>query len=190
MENDSLRLFNTKLVETIASMSDDELWNFVLDNVERAKQYREDGVYLASGFYYGLPGGMEHFRKCFLRAFNDYREGVVFSLVMDFCFEGKKLNLDYWARCGFLDSADSCDVKTCDEVLPPVDEDSEAAYHKEYFHLLEPHHVENIIQAMERNFAKLTINTQEDIDKLKKMKQRCLTDEDYKVVYIYAIDRW
>jgi hypothetical protein len=190
MENDTLRLFNVKLVEIITSMSDDELWSFALEKAEQVKQNQAAGKYPSTGFFFALPHGMEHFRKVFLREVDDYREGVVFTLVIDFCFEGEEIKMDYWARGGFLDHADSCNVRTSDEIMPPVDEDSEAAYDGEYFHLLEPHQVENIIQAMEKNFDKLTINTQEDIDKLKEMKQRCLTNEEYKVAYIYDSSKW
>lgn len=187
METDNLCLFNTKLVKTIASMNDDELWDFALDKTEQISRNREAGKSPATVFFFALPVGMEHFRKFFLECIDDYREGVVFTLVMDFCFEGEKIKLDYWARCGFLDNGDSCDVQTSDEILPPVDEDSDDAYHGEYFHLLEPHHVENIIQSMEKNVDKLTINTREDIDKLKEMKKYCLENEEYKVAYIYDI---
>lgn len=190
MENDNLRLFNTKLVKTITSMDDDEMWNFILEREEQIKQMQYPHGHPACGFFYAYPHGMEHFRKQFLKHIDDYREGVVFSMVIDFCFEGEKIKMDYWARCGFLDSADSCDVKTCDEIMPPIDEDSEEAYHNEYFHLLEPHHVENIIQAMEKNFDNLTVNTREDIDKLKEIKRRCLENKDYKAAYIYDISKW
>lgn len=188
-ENDRLRLFNVKLVNTIRAMNDDELWNFLLESEERIKQLQYPHGHPVSGFLYAYPHGMEHFRKHFLKNIEAYREGVVFSMVMDFCFEGEETKMDYWARCGFLDSADSCEVKTSDEVMPPVDEDSEEAYYSEYFHLLEPHLVENIIQAMERNFDKLTINTRDDINKIKEMKQHCLRNEDYKVAYIYDISK-
>jgi hypothetical protein len=190
MENDRLRLFNVKLIDTIRSLNDDELWNFLLEREDRIKQLQYPGGSPATGFFYAYPHGMEHFRKHFLMHIGGYREGVVFSLVVDFCFEGEPVKMDYWARCGFLDSADSCDVKTSDEIMPPVDEDSEEAYHSEYFHLLEPRHIENIIRAMEKNFDKLTINTREDIDKLKEMKQKCLSDEAYKAAYIYNTSKY
>jgi len=191
MENDCLRLFNLKLVELIVRMNDDELWNFLLNNEERIKfltdRENDSKHHPASGFLYAYPHGIDWFKKQFLRYVEDYREGVIFSTVLDFCFRDESVLLDYWARCGYLDNEDSCGVKTSDEIMPPVDEDSEEGSYKKYFHLLEPSHVENIIEAMEKNFDKLEKNTREDIDKIKRMKKFCLENEGYNVTYIYDI---
>lgn len=189
MGNDSLRLFNTKFVEPLVSMSDDELWNFLLGSEEKLKQYfGETGKHPKTGALYAYQHGIEHFRKHFLSEIEEYREGVIFTLVVDFCFEGEPVRLDYWARCGYLDSADSCGVKTSDDVMPPVDPDSEEAnWAQEYFHLLEFYHVQHIIDAMEKNFDKLTDNTREDIDRIREMKNFCLANRGYHVAYIYNI---
>jgi hypothetical protein len=95
--------------------------------------------------------------------------------------------LGYRAICGFLDSPNSCDVKISDDFMPPVDEESDMSYHKKYFHLLEPAHLENIIQSLETNFEKLETNTREDIDKIKEWKKFCLESEDFRGAYIYDI---
>lgn len=189
MQNDYLRLFNSALVEPIVAMTDEELWNFYLENEERIK-YLTDfsdriSTHPATSALYAFPHGIEHFRKHFLKYIEDYREGVIFTTVIDFCFKDERVSLGYYARGGFLDNADSCGVKTSDEIMPPLDEESEEAYHKKYFHLLEPQHLENIIQALETNFAKLEKNTREDIEKIKAMKQFCLENQDYKAAYIY-----
>ena len=183
METDKLRLFNKGLVEPLTRMNDDELWEFVQSKAEFAQQ--QGMMKIATAVFHAYYISKERFREFFLEEIEDYREGVVFTLIIDFCFEGEEINLDYWARCGHLDSADSCDVITSDLVLPPIDEDSDLIYDSKYFHLLEPHHVENIIQAMENNFDKLTVNTRKDIAKIKKMKKFCLKNENYKVAYIY-----
>jgi hypothetical protein len=191
MENDCLRLFNQKLVQPIVSMNDDELWDFLLANEDKIKfltdSKAEKRPHPASGFLYAYPHGIDWFKKHFLHHVEDYREGVIYTTVIDFCFDGEKVFLDYPAKCGFLDNADSCDVKTSDEIMPPVDEDSEEGYYKKYFHLLEPVHVEHIIEAMEKNFDKLEKNTREDIDKIKRMKNFCLENDGWKVAYIYDI---
>lgn len=189
MKNDYLHLFNTALVKKIVSMNDDELWDFLLENEERIRYLTDFSnktkPHVATGLLYAYPHGIEHFRKHFLRHIEDYREGVIFTVVVDFCFKDEFVKLGYHARGGFLDNVDSCDVQTSDEIMPPVDEDTDAGWEKKYFHLLEPQHIENIIQAMEKNFAKLTVNTREDIEKIKAMKQFCLENEDYKGAYIY-----
>ncbi len=191
MENDRLKLFNTELVKTIVVMNSDELWDFLLENEARIKYLTQNNVapklQVASGFLYAYPHGMDWFKKHFLNHIENYREGVIYTLVLDFCFNDEAIRLDYWARCGYLDNADSCDVITSDEIMPPVDEDSEEACYRKFFHLLELHHVENIIQAMENNFDKLTDNTQEDINKIKEMKEFCVKNDDFKVIYSYDI---
>jgi hypothetical protein len=191
MEKDCLRLFNQKLVQPIVRLNDDELWNFLLENEEQIKALtdRENNItkFPVSGFLYAYPHGIDWFKKHFLEHVEDYREGVIFSTVMDFCFKGEEIYPDYAAKCAFLDSVDSCDVITSDEIMPPVDEDSEEGCRKEYFHLLEPHHVENIIEAMEKNFVKLEKNTREDIDKIKGMRNFCLENEGWRVAYIYDL---
>jgi len=191
MEKDKLRLFNLNLVEPIAAMKDDELWNFLLENEERIKVLTDrekiKQPYLKSIYLYAYPHGLDWFKKKFLEYIEIYREGLIFTTVMDFCFSGEEIYLDAAAKDAFLDSEHSCGVKISEDIMPPVDEDSEEGYHKEYFHLLEPPHVEIIIQAMETNFDKLEKNTREDIDKIKQMKKFCLENEGWNVAYIYDI---
>lgn len=190
MKTDALKLFNTALVSQIAAMNDDELWNFLLENEERIKfltDYGNDArPYIATGLLHAYPHGIERFREFFFEEIEEYREGVVYTLVVDFCFKDERINLGYYAQGGYYDNADSCGVKTSDDVMPPVDEESEAGWDKKYFHLLEPHHLENIIQSLEKNFEKLTLNTREDIEKLKSWKQFCLENEGYHAAYIYS----
>lgn len=191
MEYDQLKLFNTKLVPKVVGMNDAELWDFMLENEERIKLlsdfHNDSRPHPASGFLYAYPHGIDWFKKHFLQHLEDYREGVVYTTVLDFCLRDERVALDYWARCGYFDNDDSCDIRTSDEIMPPVDEDSEQGSYKIFFHLLEPRHVENIIEAMEKNFDKLEKNTREDIDKIKRMKEFCLENEGWQVVYIYNI---
>ncbi|CAN5571703.1 hypothetical protein BH10ACI1_BH10ACI1_11250 [soil metagenome] len=191
MRSDHLRLFNTALVGLLISMNDDELWNFLLENEERIKflsdfnnnsRTRPKTSALYSYFY-----GIESLRERYLDEIEEYREGVIFTLIMDFCFKDEKVSMGYHAQGGYYDNADSGDVKTSDDIMPPVDEESDAGYEAEYFHLLEPHHLENIIQAMEKNFDKLTVNTREDIDKIKAMKEFCRANEGYNAAYVYNL---
>jgi hypothetical protein len=188
-QNDTLRLFNTKLVAPLVSMSDDQLWDFLLENQERIRFLtdRENSlkIHIATGFFYAFPHGLKHFHDRFLAEIEEDRAGVVFTLVMDFCFHDEKVNLGFYARGGYLDHADSCDTRTSDEIMPPVDEDSEAFYDAEYFHLLTPVHLDHIIRAMEKNIAKLTFNTREDIIKIKAMRQFCRQNEGFDAAYVY-----
>ena len=180
-----MRLFNRSLAARLPEMDDDQLWNLVTENAGRVEKFFDASQYPASGFLYGWAYGIERTRELFLDAINEYREGVVFSLALDFCFEGEKINLDYWARCGYLDDDASCDPVTSDDVMPPVDEESEAAYYAVYFHLLDARRVGLVIDAMKKNLGKLTVNSPEDIEKLEAMRRRCLENERLKAAYIF-----
>ena len=191
MRYDHLQLFNTALVDTIVSRSDDELWSFYLENEERIKMLTDINndkrpAYPKTSILYGYPHGLENFRKLFLDEIEDYRQDIIFTTVIDFCFKDEKVWLEYYAQGGFLDNGSSCDVKTSDEIMPKVWEESEAAAYAQYFHLLEPHHLTNIIQAMEKNFDKLEKNTREDIDKIKEMRKFCLKNKGYNAAYIFS----
>lgn len=187
MQTDTLRLLNTSLVKTISVMDDEELWNFYLENEEWLKFRTEwsNNVHPKTGILYAYRHGIEHFRKHFENEIDEDREGVIYTTVLDFCFGDEKVRLDYWAQGGYLDNADSCNIKTSDEIMPPVDEDSEAGCKSEFFHLLEPHHVANIIRAMEKNIEKTDDITPEKIEQVKAMREHCLNNEGYKIAYIY-----
>jgi hypothetical protein len=190
MQRDTLQLLNTRQIARIARMNDDELWNFLLENEERIKFLTDfenkSRPYPVSGFLYAYPHGIDWFKKHFLKHVEEYREGVIFSTTMDFCFEDETVYLDYWTSGGHLDNQDSCDVKTSDEIMPPVNERSEEGQYKIYFHLLEAVHIENIIRAMEKNFDKLDERTRQSIDRAKEMKKICAENEDYRAAYIYS----
>jgi hypothetical protein len=186
METDKLRLFNAALVAPLVSMDDDELWNFLLASEARIKKFHDTKNYPITVVLYMYRLGWEKMEASFWKELEYYRDGLVFTLVVDLCFEGEAVALDYWARCGYLDDADSCDAQTSDDVMPPCDDDyEEGAHYKKYFHLIGPAQLENIIRSMEKNFDKLTENTRTDIAKIKKMKRVCLKNPDYKVAYIY-----
>jgi hypothetical protein len=187
MENDKLRLIDTKLLKEISAMTDDELWDFALKNLDLAKNFDSpDKKHPKTMFFYAYKFGMEHFRKIFLGSLDEYdREGTIYTLVLDFCFPGETVKLDYYGRGGFLDHSDSCGVLHSDEIMPPLDEDSDDGYHKKFFYLLEPHHIGHIIQAMKQNFDKLDEEAAANIPKIENMQDVCLKNKDYKAVLIY-----
>lgn len=185
MRNDTLQIFNKKLADSIQIKNDEELWEFLLENEKTIKNFFDTENYPQTSALFAYPHGVDWFKKHYLSHIEEYREGVVYTLILDFCFSGETVNLDYWAIGGYLDNGDSCDVETSDKVMPPVDEESEAGYRGKYFHLLEPHHLAHIIQAMEENLEKSEINTIEDVNKIKAMREFCLNNDDYKAAYIY-----
>lgn len=188
-DHDRLHLLNTKTVAQIRAMSDDEIWDFLMERFEQIAEWGADREPTRRSFvtriFYAAPYGIDHFRKHFLRDMEDYREGMIFSLTMDFGFEGEQIYLDYYGTSGLYDDEVSCSVGDYYSVMPWVDEDSEDAYYKENFALLESPHLEVIIRALETHEAALTKNTRDDINKIIAMKEACEQHEHYKVAYIY-----
>jgi hypothetical protein len=184
MENDRLQLFNLKLCRQIRSLKEpDEFWNFAVERLDTIKNFER----CDTEAFYALGRGMEQLEKSFRREVETDEEFVQQTLINDFCFEGEAVRLDYYARCGYLDSADSCRVENSGDVQTFVCKDSWTAHCQKYFHLLEAVHVEKIIRAMEKNFERLTVNKREDIDKIIKIRERCLKDEGCRAAYIYDL---
>jgi len=182
MEIDKLQLFNSVLAKKITLFDrEDETWDFIIANLEQIKAMRE----FESGLFYALPHGMDHFRKCFVQGFSYDPQLHLLSLMNDLCFRGEPLSLNYWARCGYLDSGDSARTRTSEQFFSKAEKNSEAAHYQKYFHLLESGDVDNILRAVEQNADKLTINTAEDIPKIIHMRDFCADHADYKVAYIY-----
>jgi len=185
---DKLCLFNFGLMKKISVMNADKIWDFVVANQERMKElYSSKDFCPASIYVYGYYHSFEHCKRCFDDDVEEYFEGVVFSTCLDFCFEGKRIVLNEKGAKAFLDRGDSCDAPVSDDFFPPIDEESDRFYHKEYFHLLEPFQVQSIIQALEENVEDPENNSPEDIESIKKMKERCESDFECKVAYIFDI---
>jgi hypothetical protein len=185
---DKIQLLNTRLAGEIIAMSNEELWQFLLsrmDKIEEIQLTHKGSTYL----YYCLNKGVEYMKQ---RYFEDVeydfgRNELNYSFILDFCFEGDRLKLDYYAIGGFYDNGASCDVRKSAEIMPQIEEDSDF-YHQIKFYVLEANHLTHIIEALEKHVEKLTVNTPEDIEKIKRMRAKCLADDAYKAGYIYYED--
>lgn len=190
MEKDRLKTFNCRLAADLQKMDDDELWSFILSKEAVVKEFQDNKRRLKTAVFYAYGGGPEWYRKHFLRLIEEYRVGVVYTLILDFCLGDEEVELGYWAYSGFLDDPSSCAVKTSKEIMPNLDTDDEEAdffYSEIYFHLLENNHVLNIIRSMKENLDKLTLNTPEDIDKIEAMREFCEKNSEHQIVYIYDV---
>lgn len=192
MEKDRLTTFNVKLAADLQKMSDDELWDFLQTNEDRVKQLFESDKSLKTGVLLAYNGGPERYRNHFLSEIECCREGVIYTLILDFCVGDEKIPVEYWARSGFLDSPDSCEVRTSEVIMPNLDDadEDELLFSTVYFHLLEDKHTLNIINSMKKNFYKLSENTFGDIPKIQAMREFCLKDQNYQIIYIYDILKW
>lgn len=183
---DELCLFNFGLMKKISVMNADEIWDFVAANQERMKElYSSKDFHPTSVYIYGYYYSFERCKECFDFDVEEDFESVVFSTCLDFCFEGKRIIINEKGAKAFLDRGDSCDVPVSDDFFPPIDEDSDCFYHQIYFHLLEPVQAQSIIKALEDNIEDPENNSPEDIESIKKMKERCENDSNYKIAYIF-----
>lgn len=183
--SDKIQLLNTKLLKELQSMSDEDLWLFVLKNMDKCREFQRSykgTTYLYLCLEYSFP----YFRKRFFGALEDeysYNE-LVYSFILDFCFEGERLDLDYYGTGGFYDYGDSCDVTNSTEIMPPLEEESDY-YRQLSFYLLGANHLGHIVEAMEKNADKLTDDAPENLEKIKMMHKKCLEDDGYNAAYIY-----
>lgn len=185
---DQLCLFNFGLMKRISAMNAGEIWNFLLANQARMEELKPAGRdFPASVYIFGYAHSFENFKRCFDDEVENDFEGLVFSTCIDFCFEGKRIVINQKGAKAFLDRGDSCDAPVSEDFFPPVDDESDVAYHKECFHLLEPVQVESVIKALEENTEDSENNSPEDIESIRKMKKRCERDFDYKVAYIFDV---
>jgi hypothetical protein len=185
---DKLQLLNTRLLKEIVLMSDEDLWLFVLKNMERAEELRrthEGSTYLYLCLYNSFP----YFRKRFFGEleYDFSRNELDYAFILDFCFEGERLKLDYYGIGGFYDYGDSCDVINSIEIMPPLEDDSDFHYQIS-FYLLGANHLEHIVEAMEKNVDKLTDDAPANLETIKAMHKKCLEDEGYNAAYIYYAD--
>ncbi len=183
---DYLHLLNTKLVKEIVAMSNEELWEFLLSRIEQIKAVG-DNYKFESWLFICLDMSFDLFQKRFLESVEEdfSRTDLNYTLILDFALEGKKIQLDYFGVSGFYDAPDSCNLPTSDGLMPELDEDSDVLQNKKDFYLIEARHLEKIIKTMEANLDKLTVNTPEDLDIIKAMREKCAADENYKVAYIF-----
>lgn len=186
-----LQLLNFKLVREIQTMSNEELWDFLVSRLEQIKEMNKNHKG-KSWLFLCLNNSFEWFKeRYFQEVEDDYdRDDLNYTLILDFCFEGEKLKLDYYGVGGFYDNPASCDAKKADDVMPETDEESHNFDSKIDFYLLDAAYLEMMIQPMEDNFDKVILTRNKELDKIIEMRELCLKNEDYRVAFLYNEWRW
>ena len=186
--SDKIQLLNTRLLKELQTMSDEDLWLFVLSNMDKCREFQRS--YRGTTYLYlCLENSFPYFRKRFFGELEDeysYNE-LVYSFILDFCFEGERLKLDYYGIGGFYDYGDSCDVTNSIEIMPPIEEESHY-FRQISFYVLGANHLEHIVESMEKNADKLTDDAPANLEKIKAMHKKCLEDAGYNAAYIYWED--
>src|SRR5207237_6460393 len=119
-----IQLLNTKLVREIQEFDEDELWQLFyekMDTVQKLRRKWEGSTFL----YICLSNEFWLFRQRFLEEVETNRETLNYNLALDFCFEGERLKLGYYAVSGLYDDPNSCDVLKSDELMPYIDDESD-----------------------------------------------------------------
>ena len=184
MTSDALQIINTALLSKMLTMDRDELWQLAethLNDPLPEKRYKT--IY----FNAVEKMGIEKVCDIFCRLYDHHRESSVYGLIEDLCFEGEIVALDYYARCGYLDSGASCFAKTSGELIPFDNDAGDDWFNMRRFEILAGRDVERIVRSMEKNLASMTINTANDIPKVRSIMQRCYSNKGYNAAYIYDV---
>ena len=193
-EKDTLRLFDLALAREIVRMDHTELRNFV---ESRAEQLR--GMKKKHSFFV-LPHGCPTKRTTamvFDEFFNEDPAEVRQSLIHDLCYQGEPFEINYHARCGYLDHPSSLyenpatDEPTCGRALSSLDlfpwpKDSEAYDWEKRFDVLDRDHIRLMTEALRHNRSKVST---EDYTKqlltLRSMEQTLDAEPNLRAAYIY-----
>jgi len=187
MTFDSLEIINTTLVSEILAMDRDKLWQLAETRLSCPKPEKPYKTFV---FNLLEKQGVQRVHDLFFSFYEDDPDKVTYWVIEDLCFEGERVPLDYYARCGYLDSGASCYAKTSDVLIPLDNEpwdDDEWRFDLMRFDVLTGRDVERIVQSMEKNIDSLTINTADDIPKVRSIMHRCYLDEGYNAAYIYGL---
>ncbi len=145
IKRDRLRLFDLALAREIIEMNRDELFHFV---ESREQQLRGMSPRRSVFIYSGDRVRTHTTEMVFDHFFNEDPAEVRQMLIEDLCHSGEPFELDYYARCGYLDDASSCcgdptsnDAAISSDDLLPWPEDPEACEWVDRFDLLTGSHI-------------------------------------------------
>ena len=158
-ENDKLRLFDLALAREIIGMDRDELFRFV---ESREEQLRSNNRKLSVFVYSGDRVATRTTAMVFNEFFDDDPAEVRQFLIHDLCYPNEPFEINYYARCGYLDDPSSVYVEPANESgaissndLLPWPEDSEAWEWVRSFDVLDRDHIGLMSEALKKNRDKV-----------------------------------
>ncbi len=192
-EKDTLRLFDLALAREIIRMDRDELLRFVESREEQLR---------------GMPGKRSVFvfsndrvstrttAMVFDEFFKEDPAEVRQMLIHDLCYPNEPFEINYYARCGYLDHLSSIHVNSVDEPtnggaissrdLLPWPEDSEACYWTRRFDVLDRDHIGLMSEALRKNREKVTTEEYtKQLLTLRSMEKTLDLEPNLRVAYIY-----
>ena len=189
-EKDKLRLFDLALAREITKMDREELWRFVESREEQLRAMLSK----SSVFVFTNDRPIERTTTAVFNEFFDCDPAEVRQmLIEDLCYPNEPFEINYFARCGYLDDPSSCYVEDESEGgamssrdLLPWPEDSEACYWARRFDVLDRDHIVLMSDALKNNREKLTTEEYtKQLLTLRSMEKTLDLEPDLRVAYIY-----
>lgn len=175
MGTDSICIFNKKLADSIMSMQFRDFAEFIKDRIDSLKRIEVP----RSAFLYEIESADKFNAKDFdrdaiLRRAFEERENVV----LDLCLSEEEVYLDYWGTTfGAFETSDPEGAISIGEFLPSFEDEP-------FLMLLQPAHVESILQSLEKHRDELTVMDCEAIEKVREIKDLCTNNPEMTAAYI------
>lgn len=189
-EKDKIRLFDIALAREIIRMDRDELLSFVASREEQlCAMNSRRSVFV----YSGDRPRMRTTEKVFNEFFNDDPAEVRQMLIEDLCYPNEPFEINYFARCGYLDHPSSCYVEDgnanaaiSSRDLLPWPEDSDACHWTRRFDVLDRDHIALMSDALRSNSDKLAIDDYtKQLLTLSSIEKLLETKPDLRIAYVY-----
>jgi hypothetical protein len=189
-EKDTIRLFDLALAREIVRMDRDELLSFVASREEQLCSMRSRRSVFV---YSGDRPRKRTTEMVFNQFFDDDPAEVRQMLIEDLCYPNEPFEINYFARCGYLDHPSSCYVEDgnanaaiSSRDLLPWPKDSEACSWTRRFDVLDRDHVALMSDALRTNRDKVAIEEYtKQLLTLRSLEKTLDLEPDLRVVYIY-----
>ena len=189
-EKDTMRLFDLALAREIIRMERDELLQFVESRVEqlRAMPCKRSVFVFANDRVSTRTTAM-----VFDEFFNEDPAEVRQMLIQDLCYTNEPFDIDYYARCGYLDHPSSVYVDrnsdngaiSSDDLLP-WPEDSDACYWAGRFDVLDRDHIALMSASLKKNRDKLPVEEYTaQLLTLRSMEKTVESNPNLRAAYIF-----
>ncbi|MBK7393012.1 MAG: hypothetical protein IPI64_06855 [Chloracidobacterium sp.] len=189
-EKDKLRLFDLALAREIIRMDRDELLQFVFSREEQLKAMSpRRSVFI----YSGDRPPKRTTEMVFDQFFNEDPAEVRQMLIQDLCYPNEPCEIDYYARCGYLDhpssvyvdrESDSGAISSLD--MLPQSDDPDACYWTGRFDVLDRDHIAIMSASLKKNRDKLPAEEYAaQLLTLRSMEKTLESNPDLRAAYIF-----
>ena len=96
--------------------------------------------------------------------------------ILDACFSDYEIYLDYYGCLAYLNGFEWENTISSLKIIPCCEEET--------FILLQPNHVDKIIESLQKHIKELTVMSEKEIDKIIEFKNFCDQNEGFMVAYM------